>query len=236
MNEAEFDKFADEYNTMHAAGIAISGEGPAYFAEYKIADIALVCRQLAQRAGDAGSGLQLLDFGAGIGASVPHVHKHLAGAELTCLDMSRRSLEVAERRFPKLADYVHFDGSSIPFPDGHFDIAFAMCVFHHIDHGLHVPLLEELRRVIRPGGKMFIFEHNPFNPLTVRVVNSCPFDENARLIRGAEMRKRLLRAGFGSARIRYRVFFPHALRALRPLEPALAWLPLGGQYFVHAVK
>ncbi len=31
--------------------------------------------------------------------------------------------------------------------------------------------------------------------------------------------------------VRYRVFFPHALRLLRPLERALAWLPLGGQYY-----
>ena len=38
-----------------------------------------------------------LDFGAGIGNSVPYVRKHLAGAELTCLDLSQRSLEVNPR-------------------------------------------------------------------------------------------------------------------------------------------
>jgi ubiquinone/menaquinone biosynthesis C-methylase UbiE len=236
MNEAEFDKFADEYNAMHAAGIAMSGEGPAYFADYKIADIARVWRQREGGASKSASGLQLLDFGAGIGASVPHVQKHLAGADLTCLDLSKRSLNLAEKRFPSLARYVHFDGASIPFPDSHFDIAFAMCVFHHIDHGLHESLLQELRRVIRPGGDLFVYEHNPYNPLTVKVVKSCPIDENAHLIRGTEMKRRTLRAGFGSARTRYRVFFPHFLRSLRPIEHALTWLPLGGQYCVHAVK
>jgi hypothetical protein len=40
MDEAEFDKFADEYRSMHAANIRLSGEDPEYFAEYKIADIA----------------------------------------------------------------------------------------------------------------------------------------------------------------------------------------------------
>jgi hypothetical protein len=34
--------------------------------------------------------------------------------------------------------------------------------------------------------------------------------------------------------MRYRVFFPHALAALRPLERLLAWLPLGAQYYVCA--
>jgi SAM-dependent methyltransferase len=233
MNEAEFDKFADEYYASLVAGIAISGESPEYFSEYKIADIARECQQqaLAQHAS-----VEVLDFGAGIGNSVPFVRRHFASARLTCLDLSQRSLEVAERRFPGQAQYVHFDGARIPFPADHFDIAYAMCVFHHIDHADHVTLLQELNRVIKPGGSLFIFEHNPFNPLTVRVVNTCPFDENAHLIRGAEMKRRMLRAGFASARTRYRVFFPHFLRGLRPLEGALAWLPLGGQYFARAIK
>jgi SAM-dependent methyltransferase len=233
MNEAEFDKFADEYYASLVAGIAISGESPEYFSEYKIADIARECRPQVLAQDD---GVEVLDFGAGIGNSVPFVRRHFANARLTCLDLSQRSLEVAEKRFPGQAQYVSFDGARIPFPADHFDIAYAMCVFHHIDHADHVTLLQELNRVIKPGGSLFIFEHNPFNPLTVRVVNTCPFDENAHLIRGAEMKRRMLRAGFASARTRYRVFFPHFLRGLRPLESALTWLPLGGQYFARAIK
>jgi SAM-dependent methyltransferase len=233
MNEAEFDKFADEYHASLVKGIALSGESPEYFSEYKIADIAQVCRPQAQATDGS---VKLLDFGAGIGNSVPYVHKHFATAQLTCLDLSKRSLEVAEQRFAGQARYVRFDGAHIPFADQHFDIAYAMCVFHHINHADHPALLLELKRVIKPGGSLFIFEHNPFNPLTVRVVNNCPFDENAHLIRGAEMKRRTLHAGFASAKTRYRVFFPHFLRGLRPLEGALAGLPLGGQYFVRAIK
>ena len=233
MNEAEFDKFADEYYASHAAGILLSGEGPEYFSEYKIVDIA---REYLWKSRISTSSVKILDFGAGIGNSVPYVREHLPGAKLICLDLSQRSLEVAEKRFPALAEYVHFDGMRIPFPAGHFDIAYTMCVFHHIDHADHVALLTEMRRVIRPGGTLFVFEHNPYNPLTVRIVNTCPFDENARLIRGSEMKRRLLNAGFASVKIRYRVFFPHFLRWLRPLERALAWLPLGGQYYAYSVK
>ena len=40
MDEAEFDKFADEYRGLHAANIRLSGEEPEYFAEYKVVDIA----------------------------------------------------------------------------------------------------------------------------------------------------------------------------------------------------
>jgi SAM-dependent methyltransferase len=233
MNEAEFDKFADEYHASLTTGVAISGESPEYFSEYKIADIAREC-QAESMSLDAS--VQILDFGAGIGNSVPYVRKHFASAQLTCLDLSQRSLDVAQQRFAGQADYVSFDGASIPFTDNHFDIAYAMCVFHHIPHADHVTLLKELHRVIKPGGSLFIFEHNPFNPLTVRVVNTCPFDENAHLIRGTVLKQRMLDGGFARVSAKYRVFFPHVLRALRPLEAALAWLPLGGQYFARAVK
>jgi SAM-dependent methyltransferase len=230
MKEAEFDAYAERYEALHAASIAITGEGPEYFAEYKIRDIARSVARGAAPSGGAAEALRICDFGAGVGGSVPFVHRHLPGAQLTCLDVSKRSLEVAERRYPELARFVHFDGLHLPLPEGQFDIAFAACVFHHIDPQEHAVLLQELRRILRPGGTLFVFEHNPWNPLAVRAVRSCPFDENARLIPGRAMQRRLRAAGFAGCRIRYRVFFPHALRGLRPLEDALTWLPLGGQY------
>lgn len=232
MDEAEFDKFAQEYEAMHSASVAVYGEGSEYFAEYKIGDIA---REYAPR-GEAGVSREILDFGSGIGSSVPYVQKYFPTARLTCLDVSRRSLEVAQNRFPSLAQYVHFDGGHIPFPEEHFDIVYTACVFHHVDHTEHVGLLRELHRVLRPGGTLFLFEHNPHNPLTVRIVDKCPFDEHARLISGRAMRQRVTAAGFATTKVRYRIFFPHPLRLLRPLERVLTWLPLGGQYCVLAQK
>jgi ubiquinone/menaquinone biosynthesis C-methylase UbiE len=232
MNKAEFDRFADEYEALHATNIAISGEKPEYFAEYKIRDLAVEYFSL-RGAGDAPA---VLDFGAGIGASVPFVRKYLPSARLTCLDMSTRSLEVGQARFPGQASFMSFDGIRIPFPDASFDIAFAACVFHHIQPAEHVALLTEFHRVLVPNGIAIVFEHNPYNPMTVHAVNTCPFDENACLIPAATMRKRFSAAGFNRTRIRYRLFFPRMLRALRPLDRWLTWVPLGAQYYAIAVK
>lgn len=232
MNNSEFDKFADEYYATLSTSIAASGEAPEYYAEYKILDVFNEYYRGANPSQPAPP--SILDFGVGSGGSVPFVQKYFPAAKLTGLDVSRRSLEIAEKRFPSLAQYIHFNGSEIPFESGHFDIAYAACVFHHIAPSEHIPLLQELRRVIRPGGYLFVFEHNPYNPLTVRVVNNCPFDENAQLISGATMKKRALAAGFGSAGVRYRIFFPHFLKMFRPLEKAMKWLPLGAQYYVCA--
>ena len=90
--------------------------------------------------------------------------------------------------------------------------------------------------MLAAGGSLFLFEHNPWNPLTTHAVRNCVFDENAVLINGRDMRRRVKAAGFSSPDIVYRIFFPRLLARLRPLERYLTRIPVGAQYFVHAVK
>ena len=233
MDNAEFDQFADEYNAVLARNIALSGERPAYFAEDKVIALAHAWRNLR---GAAATPPAMLDFGAGIGTSVPYVHAHLPGTALTCVDVSSRCLELGRARCGTLAQFIQFDGTTLPFADASFDIAYAACVFHHIDKNEHAQLLGELRRVLLPGGMLVVFEHNPYNPLTVRTVRDCVFDDNAVLIAARTLRARVRAAGFAAVTIHYRIFFPRALRALRPLERYLTWLPLGAQYYALAVQ
>jgi SAM-dependent methyltransferase len=157
-------------------------------------------------------------------------------ASLTCLDVSARSLDIGRRRFASQARFVWFDGRLIPFLGGRFDLAFAACVFHHIPAVRHVPLLVEIKRVLRPGGVLVVFEHNPLNPFTVRAVNTCPFDENAVLINARRFKSKLIDASFVDIRCAYRVFFPRFLRGLRFMDKCLFSLPLGAQYCVTATK
>ena len=98
-----------------------------------------------------------------------------------------------------------------------------------------MPLFGEIRRVLRAGGSFFVFEHNPWNPLTRHAVRRCAFDENAVLVAAPLMRRRLQAAGFPPAPAVFRVFFPRALAPLRPLERRLGWAPAGAQYFVRSV-
>jgi SAM-dependent methyltransferase len=227
---SEFDKFAEEYQQLHSRNIRLSGESPEYFAEYKIKAIRDL---MAERHSTIAA---ILDFGAGVGNSVPYFKRYFPAAALTCVDVSEQSLRIATTRFPDAADYRVFDGQVLPFPTATFDLVFAACVFHHIPHDLHGGLLREWWRVLKPGGTAVIFEHNPFNPLTRHAVNTCPFDENAVLITPGAMSRAMRGAGFQRAALSYRIFVPGALRLLRPLERWLVWCPLGAQYMAYASK
>jgi SAM-dependent methyltransferase len=228
MSNAEFDRFAAQYRELHQANIAITGEEPEYFADYKMRDF----RSHLLRSGLPATGVYL-DFGSGTGASIAPFMAHLPGASLICADVSAASLEQARA---KHGDSVRYEllGEASGAETSPVDGAFANCVFHHIPPPEHADALAWLHRRLKPGGLLMVYEHNPFNPLTVRAVRNCPLDENAVLIRAARWRALLRGSGFGDVRIDYRVFFPAALKWLRPLENRLRWLPLGAQYCVTA--
>jgi SAM-dependent methyltransferase len=230
MKLAEFDQFADEYYEQHKQNIAITGEAPEYFAEYKIADLdrLATAKKLARN--------HILDFGSGIGNSIPYFRKYFATSTIVCADISRRSIALSRARFPGNEIYVEIEPKRIPVPDNSQDIVFSACVFHHIDETEHSHWLRELLRIVRPGGILAIFEHNPLNPLTLRAVNTCPFDINARLMRAGRLKQRVRNAGWVEVRTAYRIFFPNALAGLRTLEPAIEWLCFGAQYRVTATK
>jgi ubiquinone/menaquinone biosynthesis C-methylase UbiE len=230
MDESEFDKFADEYYDLLARNITASGETPEFFTEYKIKDVAFHLER------DGVAPRTILDFGAGVGSSVPYFRKYFPCSALTCADVSQRSLDLSRKRYPGGEHYTRIIGDRLPFPDGSFDVVFSACVFHHIPHEEHAHWLSELNRVTAAGGKLFIFEHNPLNPLTVSVVRSCPFDENAHLINGWTFSRRIADARWSNVKVRYRIFFPRMLAMLRRLEPHLCSLPLGAQYYVSGQK
>lgn len=229
MTQQEFDAHAKTYNEVLDESISFSGEDSAYFAEYKIRDLH---RELAAQGVDTKAGLRLLDFGCGVGASIPYLRQYFAQAELFGVDVSPDSLELARARYGSFAKFLAASEGELPAEVEALDAAYAMCVFHHVDECKHIELLSKIRGRLKPNGLLIVYEHNPLNPLTVRVVNNCPFDANAKLIRASLMAERCRRAGFRDVSVKYRVFFPGFLKAFRFAEGLLKWLPLGGQYYV----
>ena len=115
-----------------------------------------------------------------------------------------------------------------------FDVIFIACVFHHIPLADRVSVMKSIVDVCSNSGKIIIFEHNPYNPMTRYLVHRCPFDRDAILLTPAELKKIGLAVGIKNIRHHYTLFFPSQLRWLRIFESYLRFLPLGGQYVVEA--
>ncbi len=225
--EPEFDRFAGSYEEVLGRHTRIGGEETGYFASYKVAAV-------RKRVATDGEGLRILDFGCGVGQSIPYFHTYFPRAEILGTDVSPDSIALAEARHGGLARFSRCaEGEPLPYPDRSVDVVFTACVLHHIPHADHPAMMREMHRVLKPGGVLFVFEHNPLNPLTVKIVNECPFDDNAVLIRAGSLSGRLREAGFVDVRASYCLFVPGWLRWLRPLEAVLTWCPLGAQYYAE---
>ncbi len=210
----KFDSYAASYDTLHQQSVSASGEPTEYFALYKLA-----CLDRIGAPKDA----PILDFGCGIG----NLTEPLAGSfgDVHGFDPSVKSLEVAQKRAP--AATLHATTEAIP--DDHFATAVLSGVLHHVPVNERPALLRTVRRKLRPGGRVVIFEHNPWNPLTRKAVADCPFDDDAILLWPWQITGLLRDAGLGEIERDYIVFFPRALSFLRTLEPRLKRLFLGAQ-------
>ena len=104
-----------------------------------------------------------LDVGCGTGFSVLYMADALGIAKACGIDISPVMVEKAREKIPvQLAERIEFREASsdnIPYPDGFFDHVLCTNSFHHYPDP--VAALTEMRRVLRPGGELVIFENAP---------------------------------------------------------------------------
>lgn len=221
----DFDRFAERYEADLRESMPGALAEDRYFAEYKVLHVARRLGEFAKR----GTPPRLLDYGCGIGRSLGLFGAHLPGAELWGYDPSPRSIELARERAPG----ARLTSTAGELPAATFDAVFAANVFHHIPPAGRGDAMAQCAALLRESGRVFLFEHNPLNPVTRRVFERCPYDEGARMLGRGEVHRLAAAAGLRVLRSGYTLFFPRPLAFLRPVEPWLRWLPLGAQYCVE---
>jgi SAM-dependent methyltransferase len=220
---SDFDKFAENYHESLRKSLAVTRTSDEYQAEYKV-------RLLKNRLAHGDSGLNVLDFGCGVGLSLPYLLEQFSGSKIFATDVSEVSLDMVRARFPQ----VTIVGSALNTIEK-FDLIFMSTVLHHITSSARVEILKKLRANLKPDGRLVVIEHNTYNPLTRRIVSNCPMDADAELISMSDIKKLLgASCGFKICETGYCSFFPEPLKVLAKLDRVLKKIPLGGQYFVVA--
>jgi SAM-dependent methyltransferase len=123
----------------------------------------------------------ILDFGCGCGRVVRYWAG--VGGEAHGCDYNRRLVEWCRRhvRFGRfeLNDFR----PPLPYPDGRFDLVYALSVFTHLSEELQRPWIEELRRILEPGGHLFLSLHGPRYREELRPEERRRFDEGRLIVR-----------------------------------------------------
>lgn len=230
----EFDSFKKTYRSDIDNAIAFSGQDHDFYTRVKADYLTALLNDFRKSASvENPDPLKILDIGCGHGLIHPYLLKAIPGIELSGIDMAATVIDEARAQNPSI-DYASYDGGRLPYPDDHFDSAFAIAVMHHVPPAQWKEFLSEMKRVVRPGGIVVIFEHNPFNPLTRWIVNTCPIDENAVLLSRRKLHGLVADTGFDNIDGQYILFLPLDGKAFRAFDRMMGWCPLGAQYFVQA--
>jgi ubiquinone/menaquinone biosynthesis C-methylase UbiE len=177
VTESNFDRIAQNYDESLPAHVV------DHYLEKRTTFVLEHCRR-----GSA------LDVGCGTGALATRLAG--AGYEVVGLDPSEGMLRVLEERTSRVRA-VRGSGTSIPFPDGSFDLVLSVAVMHHIAAAEDVRrTLAEMVRVTSPGGRVLVWDHNPRNPYWPLLMARVPQDTGEeRLIGVRELVGGLVDAG-----------------------------------------
>jgi len=224
-----FDNHADSYSEDIDQILGKYGANHDFFTQHK----AWLIENLLRSRGLEIEKLKIVDVGCGVGK----IHQYLDGkfAKIAGADVSKTSLDVAKETYKNI-DYRWYDGHKLPFDDNVFDLSLAICVFHHVPPEQWVELAREMLRVLRPDGISLIIEHNPYNPLTQRIVSTCDLDKDAILLRPSKLRSIFEAAGGKNIKSRTILSVPPKSKLLKKIDGALGILPLGAQYYLISDK
>jgi SAM-dependent methyltransferase len=97
----------------------------------------------------------VLDWGCGCGR-VLRQWRQIEGVEIYGSDYNPELIAWCRTAFPFARLSTNGLAPPLPFPDDTFDFLYGISVFTHLDEPLQRPWIEELRRVVKPGGHILI--------------------------------------------------------------------------------
>ena len=160
--------------TAGAAGVAalLSDKAPYPYAQRRLLDIPLplLTRRRLDVLLQPRPGMRVLEIGPGTGLQSLHVAPQLgAGGQLAVVDVQQQMLDhvmarAARRSIGAISPHLA-SAEALPFPDDSFDAAYLVTVLGEIPRP--AAALAELRRVLKPGGRLVIGEFADRHHLTL---------------------------------------------------------------------
>jgi len=222
MKKVNFDDYSSNYNEIMQQQHAKYGD-IEYYSEYKVR----ILKDLLE----SQKSLKILEFGCGIGRNLKYIQKYLPNADVYAYDISEESLAIAKKENKNVTIL-----NNPSEKEAYFDVIFIAGVYHHIATHLRDEVTKTIQRLLKYAGKVIIFEHNPYNPVTRHMVNTCEFDKDAVLLTKKDLVKIFIKNGFKYQEGKYSLFVPPKLSKFDFIEKYISWIPLGGQYYIVMFK
>lgn len=106
-------------------------------------------------------GHRVLDVGCGTGTLPILIKERHPWVDVMAVDPDPKALAAARRKAARARVVLRFDegyADALPYPDACFDRVFSSMMFHHLALAEKVRTLLEVRRVLRPGGRLQLLD------------------------------------------------------------------------------
>lgn len=110
---------------------------------------------------------RVLDVGCGTGSLAILIKQLHPTVTVIGVDPDRKALAHAERKARRTAALVRFDAGfadALEYSDATFDRVFSSMMFHHLEPDTKGRSLREIRRVLRPGGRLELLDFSSAHP------------------------------------------------------------------------
>jgi SAM-dependent methyltransferase len=140
-----------------------------------------------------------LDFGASSGRVVRVLAAAHPEARWSGCDPNAAAIAWARENLPGIDFFVSPQDPPLEQPDGAYDLVFAISVWSHYDRGAATRWLEEMARVIRPGGHLLITTHGPQSVAYHEARGTRPGDQLLDIVKALHREGFWFAAEFGAA-------------------------------------
>ena len=133
---------------------------PFYDPFVKLLGVKSAHRQLVDQA-QLQPGHRILEIGCGTGNLTILIKTVDPAAEVVGLDPDPKALARAQRKAERQGVSVQLDrgfSDELPYTDGSYDRVLSAFMFHHLNRDEKKQSLQEIRRVLRPGGSLHLLD------------------------------------------------------------------------------
>jgi ubiquinone/menaquinone biosynthesis C-methylase UbiE len=103
--------------------------------------------------------MSILDVGCGTGATLEFYKRYKCN--LFGIDTSPAMLVIAKQRLGDAAELHLGSAAEMPWPDQAFDLVVSMLVIHEMRQPIRLAVLDEIKRVLKPDGRLLFIDFNP---------------------------------------------------------------------------
>jgi ubiquinone/menaquinone biosynthesis C-methylase UbiE len=107
------------------------------------------------------SGLKVLEVGCGTSLQLKRYAGH--ASHLVGIDLDLSMVKRSGKNLKSKGTAMVADGSAMPFPDDSFDLVLMSFVIHEMPSELRLPVLKDIKRVLKPEGRLILTDYCPQN-------------------------------------------------------------------------